>query len=341
MKALKLKGFKYVVGGFVLLIVIVSMIVAIITKQQEQQSSYGAGQVPQAVLGYKDEIEEELAKYGLEEHIHLVLAIVTQESGGTSSLDIMQSSESLGLPPNSIKDPSYSIQVGVKYFNDVIQKTEKAGADLDTAIQAYNMGHGYIDFVAENGGMHSKELAQQFSNQMKQKLGWNVYGDPNYIAHVKRYVSIDGTYGNAGIEVADGEFLNPYVLNTGKYIVSSEFGMRIHPIYGTKKLHGGIDLAPYGEENLPIVAVADGTVTISTYHYSAGNYINIQHENGLTTRYLHLAQPSPFKTNQRVKQGDIIGMTGTTGASTGVHLHFETHEGAGKLVNPRRYIQFD
>ena len=124
-------------------------------------------------MQYQTEIEAELKKYGLDEHINLVLAIVTQESGGTGSLDIMQSSESLGLPPNTIKDPSYSIQVGVKYFNRVVKDTEKAGADIDTAIQAYNMGHGYIDFVAKNGGEHSKELAQEFSNEMKARLGWD------------------------------------------------------------------------------------------------------------------------------------------------------------------------
>lgn len=334
------KGFKLVVGGLFLLIVIIIMLTAAFTKQ-EQESQYSEGLVPQSVLNYKGEIEEELKKYGLEEHIHLVLAIITQESGGTSSLDIMQSSESLGLPPNSIQDPSYSIQVGVKYLNDVIKKTEKTGADFDTAIQAYNMGYGYIDYVIKNGGKHSKELAQAFSNQMKTKLGWNSYGDPNYIEQVKRYVGTGGNYGNAGIEVAEGELLNPYALNSGKYILSSEFGMRVHPIYGTKKLHAGIDLAPYHAKNLPIVAVADGTVAISAFHYSAGNYINIQHENGLMTRYLHMVAPSPFVTNQRVKQGDIIGMTGTTGSSTGVHLHFETYDENGSVVNPRRYIQFN
>ena len=339
-----MKGYRkpLLIGGIGLFVVIGMILLAFFAREEEKErSSYGAGEVPQAVLQYQTEIEEELKKYGLDEHINLVLAIVTQESGGTGSLDIMQSSESLGLPPNTIKDPSYSIQVGVKYFNRVVKDTEKAGADIDTAIQAYNMGHGYIEFVAKNGGEHSKELAQEFSNEMKARLGWNVYGDPNYIDHVKRYMGSKESFGNAGIAVEDGELLNPYAMNTGKYIVTSEYGMRIHPETKERKLHAGIDLGPYGAQSLPIVAVADGTVSIAGFHYLAGNYINIEHENGLMTRSLHMTDLSPFATNQRVTQGDIIGFTGTTGLSTGVHLHFETHEGAGKVVNPRTYFSFE
>lgn len=340
-----MKGYrKYRVVGVVSIAVVIGIVIlALFVKEEEQKqlSSYGAGEVPQAVLQYQTEIEEELEKYGLEEHVNLLLAIVTQESGGTGSLDIMQSSESLGLPPNTIKDPSYSIEVGVKYFSRMIKDAEKVGVDTDTAIQAYNMGHGYIDFVTENGGEHSKELAQEYSNQMKDKLGWNTYGDPNYIESVKRYVGSEESFGNAGIVVEEGELLNPYAMNTGKYMVTSEYGMRIHPQTKKRKLHAGIDLGPYGAENLPIIAAADGIVTVSGFHYSAGNYVNIEHENGLMTRSLHMTELSPFATNQQVKQGDIIGFTGTTGASTGVHLHFETYEGAGKVINPRTYFSFE
>lgn len=173
-------------------------------KEQNSLSSYGAGQIPQAVMQYKPIIEKELKKYGLEEHINVLLAITTQESGGTASLDIMQASESLGLPPNTIQDPLYSVSVGVKYFSEVMEQAEKAGVDVDTAIQAYNMGNGFIGFVAQNGGTYSNDLAQQFSTQMKDKTGWVVYGDPNYVANVKRYMgSAEGNTIVATGELAD------------------------------------------------------------------------------------------------------------------------------------------
>src|SRR5699024_6135138 len=129
-----------------------------------------------------------LSEYGLEEHTALVLAIMMRESGGTASMDIMQSRESIGLAPNTITDPMYSIEVGVAHFIKVLEKMQESDVDLDTAIQSYNYGSGYINFVSMNGGKQSEELAHEFSKQEANKLGWASYGDPSYVEHVKRYV---------------------------------------------------------------------------------------------------------------------------------------------------------
>lgn len=189
------------------LLVLIGLSIAFFQQEEKEKNSlgsYGAGQIPQAVMQYKPIIEKELKKYGLEEHINVLLAITTQESGGTASLDIMQASESLGLPPNTIQDPLYSVSVGVKYFSEVMEQAEKAGVDVDTAIQAYNMGNGFIGFVAQNGGTYSSDLAQQFSTQMKDKTGWVVYGDPNYVSNIKRYMgSVEGNSVVATGELAD------------------------------------------------------------------------------------------------------------------------------------------
>lgn len=195
MKVLSTFSIKKLVSIIVMLVLVVFvffiMIFSISKQEEETQNNtgtFGAGEVPQAVLQYKPMILKELEKYGMEEHINLLLAITTQESGGTASLDIMQASESLGLAPNTIQDPIRSIEVGVKYFVEVINQANKTNVDVETAIQSYNMGSGFINFVAENGGKYSEELAQQFSNNMKAKLGWSVYGDPSYVANVKRYM---------------------------------------------------------------------------------------------------------------------------------------------------------
>jgi hypothetical protein len=91
------------------------------------------------------------------------LAIIQQETGGVASRDIMQASESLGLPPNTITDPLYSIQVGVAYFVGVYNEGKQKGVDIQTMVQSYNFGGGYINFSSVNGGVHSEDLAKQFS----------------------------------------------------------------------------------------------------------------------------------------------------------------------------------
>ncbi|MGV2941286.1 lysozyme family protein [Mesobacillus sp. LC4] len=114
------------------------------------------------VAKYTPMIEDELKKFGMEEHTITVAALMMQESRGKGG-DPMQASESLGLAPNSIQDPQQSIQQGVKYYQRVVDHGKKMQVDFPTVIQSYNMGIGYIDFVAKNGGKHSEELAKKFS----------------------------------------------------------------------------------------------------------------------------------------------------------------------------------
>lgn len=114
------------------------------------------------VAKYTPMIEDELKKFGMEDHTVTVAALMMQESRGKGG-DPMQASESLGLAPNSIQDPQQSIQQGVKYYQRVVDHGKKMQVDFPTVIQSYNMGIGYIDFVAKNGGKHSEELAKKFS----------------------------------------------------------------------------------------------------------------------------------------------------------------------------------
>lgn len=339
---------KKVIGCGIFLILSLVMFIGIVASLLNTNiGSYGSGEIPEAVKQWEPQITKELEKYGRAEHINLLLAIVAQESGGTASLDIMQASESLGYPPNTITDPLYSIEVGVAYFDEVMTEAENADVDIDTGIQAYNMGNGYINFVSENGGNHTKELAQQFSDQMKAQLGWNVYGDPNYVDNVKQYLGEYTSGESVGQATAFGELQHPYLGQEGQFSVTSEFGIRTHPVYQTSRLHAGIDLAPNGGRNIPITSSGEGVVIYNDYSSGGGWMIIIRHteytgDNGqmLHTSYLHLSQKSPLGVGQEVDKGQFIGNTGTTGTSTGVHLHFEVHEGQGNPVNPRKYLDF-
>jgi len=109
---------------------------------------------------------------------------------------------------------------------------------------------------------------------------------------------------------------------TGGYI-SSHFGNRVHPIYGTVRFHAGIDLA-YGCGN-PVYAAHEGTVSYSGWLGTGGNFIRLNHGDGITTGYMHLQSGSLYvKFGERVQTGQLIARVGTTGASTGCHLHYET-----------------
>ena len=109
----------------------------------------------------------------------------------------------------------------------------------------------------------------------------------------------------------------------------SKFGMRLHPIKKVMKMHNGIDIpAPGGTS---IKAAADGEVTVNAYQAGgAGNYIKIKHAQGLETVYMHMQSKSPLSVGTKVTSGQEVGKVGTTGGSTGNHLHFEVHENGEK-----------
>ena len=128
--------------------------------------------------------------------------------------------------------------------------------------------------------------------------------------------------------------------------VSSPFGMRIHPVYGYKKMHTGIDVAKTSSKvgDDPIYAVKDGVVesvvtNISGYRdNSYGNQVVILHADGTRARYAHLAYGMVYvKKGDTVKQGDVIAKMGSTGTSTGIHLHFEIIVN-GAVQDPLKYL---
>lgn len=151
-------------------------------------SEIGAANVPPKVERWRSDVENYARKYGIEEYVELILAIIAQESGGDSERipDIMQSSESVGSSPNTITDPQKSMDQGIKYLASLLEQGKSRGVDMDTIIQSYNFGGGFIDYIAKNhNGTYSKEAAASFSRLMCQKYGWNNYGDVLYVEHVR------------------------------------------------------------------------------------------------------------------------------------------------------------
>ena len=117
--------------------------------------------------------------------------------------------------------------------------------------------------------------------------------------------------------------------------LTSSFGMRNHPVLGKRMRHNGIDIP--AATGTPIYAPADGTVGRAQRLGGYGNYAEIEHGNGIQTRFGHMSRIA-VSSGQRVKRGDIVGYVGSTGRSTGPHLHYEVRI-AGTPVNPIPFVQ--
>ena len=152
-------------------------------------------------------------------------------------------------------------------------------------------------------------------------------------AERKQQEKNSGYSNNAGASVitGNGTFTHPC---PGYTYISSEFGYREQPIAGASTNHKGMDFAaPIGT---PIYAAASGTVTSASYSGNAGNMIVINHGNGLQTYYMH-CNSMYVRAGQTVSKGQNIGAVGSTGNSSGPHLHFQVMQN-GTPVNPRNYL---
>ncbi len=122
----------------------------------------------------------------------------------------------------------------------------------------------------------------------------------------------------------------------GRGIVTHEWGPNIHPFYGRWYMHTGIDIA-HGGSNVPLVATADGTVVeTGNQEFGYGLYVDIEHRYGIRTKHAHLSRID-VSVGDTVEQGDIIGILGSTGMSTGPHVHYEIIVG-GQNVDPAGYL---
>lgn len=129
--------------------------------------------------------------------------------------------------------------------------------------------------------------------------------------------------------------LLPTTLPVREAVLGSPFGHRSDPIAGARAMHEGIDFN--AETGTPVVVAADGLVLVASYHPEFGNMIDVDHGDGLTSRYAHLSRMEVMP-GQLIKRGELIGAVGTTGRSTGAHLHFEVRL-QGVAQNPARFLK--
>ena len=153
--------------------------------------------------------------------------------------------------------------------------------------------------------------------------------DEQFKALFSRWQSMDGT------TTTKSSVSIPSLMPVEGVRLSSDYGMRIHPVLGGRRGHKGVDLA--GPTGTPIHAAADGVVSRADWFSSYGLYVSLEHGGSLQTRYGHMSRLN-VAAGQRVHKGDVIGYVGSTGRSTGPHLHYEVRI-AGAAVNPVPYLQ--
>ena len=147
------------------------------------------------VEAYEPVIRKYAKQYGIPDYVLLIQAVMMQESGGRGN-DPMQASEcgyntQYPRTPGGITDPEYSIAVGIQNLADCLQA---AGAEspidlehIQLALQGYNFGSGYITWALQKYGEYSRANAVEFSMKMAEQMGWNSYGDKQYVPHVLQY----------------------------------------------------------------------------------------------------------------------------------------------------------
>ncbi|WP_368258869.1 phage tail spike protein [Enterococcus gallinarum] len=293
--------------------------------------------------------------YGISDYIGLAYALIMVENPSTDGTDdIMQSSESAGYPGPGYLTGEASVKQGCKHLAQQIKNGQDQNVDIWGVMQGYNFGSAYIPWLANRGGKNTTDLAEEYSrdvvapslgnttaaiypyvNAVSQADGRTYLyvngGNFHYAAMIRQYVKVTESVG--------------YVVPISKPVtVTSEFGYRPHPITGAYELHNGIDLVN-GNPTTPIYASAAGEVVIAgSYPEWYGNYVVIKHSDGLYTGYAHQSQLR-VSVGDTVKQGQQIGNMGTTGPSTGPHLHFQFFRNGpwpsqADFIDPREYINF-
>jgi murein DD-endopeptidase MepM/ murein hydrolase activator NlpD len=168
------------------------------------------------------------------------------------------------------------------------------------------------------------------------RSGEVIYAALTLSGNTKEIFRFEPKDGSVGFYNPKGESIRKALLRTPLDVIriTSKFGLRKHPVLGYTKMHKGVDFA--ASTGTPIFASGDGTIAKIGRQGGYGNYIQIRHNSQYSTAYAHMSRfAKGLKNGSRVRQGDVIGYVGSTGRTTGPHLHYEILVG-GKQVNPMK-----
>lgn len=337
MKMIRLKITLIAWGlGFIALFGLLAFVAIFISNEEHSSDSgdfigeIGGISVSADVLKHQAMVEKYAKEYGIFEYVSTLLAIIEVESGGKLQ-DVMQSSESLGLPPNTL-DTKASIQQGTKYFADLLRSAEQSGVDTNTVIQAYNYGGAFIDYVSKRGNSYSFELAENFAKEksggnkvtysnpiaVKKNGGWRYrYGNMIYVDLVSQYF-ISPQFDDEMVQMVMNEALKyegfPYVF--GGDNPNTSFDCSGLTQWSYRK--AGINLPRTAQqqynvtEHIPLSQAKPGDLVFFHSTYNAGTYV--------THVGIYIGN------NQMYNAGDPIGYADLTSSYWQKHLI-----GAGRI----------
>jgi len=308
---------------------------------------------------YRAYVTKRAEVYDMQDHVELILCVMEVESHG-EGLDPMQAAEgpfNKKYPkiPNGIRDPKYSIDCGIQELHSVLKKAGvTSGKDIErikVALAGYNFGSGYIEWVdANKGGKWTLENAKEFSAMMAAKMGWSVYGDPNYVNKVMGY------YENADSKLEGKDaFLVPmksYTLTSGvgpRSLGDYHYGTDIDGGYGSN-IYAPASGTVYEVSNVcpPDNGYLGNTCPYNGGYIGGGNYVMLKVSYKKEQYYIFLChmKRTMVTKGQKVKKGQKIGEQGHSGNSTASHLHIEIHKGTARiatkdgLLDPVKLMKF-
>lgn len=266
--------------------------------------------------------------------------VAMYEAGETTYLDVLLSSKNIV----EFISGYYLITELVEYDNELVEEVENKKEDVEirkaklekeeTEVRLLKSKREQTTVILQNTiTMQENEIAQL--NEQEQKLQKEI--SAYKLEQVQIEAAIEAATNNVGefnIQYTGGTMLWPVAISGT--CITSKFGYREHPIQGITRKHTGIDIgnATYGS---PVVAAADGVVTYAGWLGGYGNCVMINHGDGLVTLYGH-GQKVLTELHKEVKQGELIMEVGSTGNSTGPHLHFEVRVN-GTCVQPLNYVK--
>lgn len=286
------------------------------------------------------QIQEIQEEYDRKEKILKRRTVALYEAGETTYLDFLLTSKSIV----EFLSNYYIISEIIEYDNNLLeeldykrtkleeakQKQEEQEKELRVAknkINSTNILLNNTKILKENYMLKLTDEEKALQEQIAQ------YKEEQADLERKILASINWT-GTMSIKFTGGVMVWPIAME-GTYITSG-YGNRLHPIQGVYKNHAGIDISGSNVNGAPVVAAADGVVTYAGWIGGYGNCIIINHGSGIVSLYGHGSE-TVATVGQVVKQGDIVMKVGSTGNSTGPHVHFEIRKN-GEVVDPIPYL---
>ncbi len=296
------------------------------SKIQEYEESIGE---------VEKELEKAEEKLEVQYETYKKRVRVMYENGSTGYLDVLLSSDNIGEFFEKIEVVSQIAEYDSNLMNKLKAEKQKI-QDQKDELEALKER-----LVESKNSLQEKKDALDSKMRARDKMIQQIEGSKEELekqlkaieaeeAAVRRQIAALAG-GNSSKQYVGGSMLWP--TPSCRYITSS-YGWRLHPVLNYEKLHTGIDIgAGYGAE---IIAAQAGTVITATYNTAYGNYVVVDHGGGICTLYAHQSSIA-VSVGQYVFSGDTIGYVGSTGYSTGPHLHFEVIIN-GNTVDPLGYI---